>query len=58
MDFSFLPEETTYEATVIQDGSGDASFSTTRRRVEANVEDVIQLPPRGGFVMRLVPTNR
>ena len=58
VDFSFLPEETTYEATVIQDGSGDASFSTTRRRVEANVEDMIQLPPRGGFVMRLVPTNR
>lgn len=54
---SFLPEGTAYEATVIQDGAEDASFSTTRRRVEDGAEDTIRLSPRGGFVMRLMPAN-
>ena len=58
MDFSFLSEEETYEATVIQGGADDAPFSMTRRRVAGDTEETVQLPPRGGFVMRLVPTNR
>jgi len=57
VDFSFLPDEQTYEATVIQDGADDASFSTTRRRMAGDSKETIRLAPRGGVVMRLVPMN-
>lgn len=58
VDLSFLPEGTPYRGTIIQDGADDESFSSRERMVESGGSIDVQMRPRGGFVARLVPSDK
>jgi len=57
LDFSFLPENKSYNLTLIADGSHDKEFSTRNLVVNRSSKIDVRLLRRGGFAASLIPAQ-
>jgi hypothetical protein len=56
LTFSFLPENTSYNAALIMDGEEKRAFSVEQAKVTSGESRELTMLPEGGFAIRLTPS--